>query len=118
MKTTENHVEEPIRHRRKRPSDVSKSSHKSKHKHEYVDCLVVTEGSFAGQCSKMLFSGTYCEICGKLGDLKYLHLHKNGAREEDVLQFKTALGNNCKVFKAGLMCRYVGEEVTEEYQEK
>ena len=118
MKTLESHVDEPIRHRRKRPSDVSKSNRKSKHKHEYVECLLVTEEGFAGHCSKMLFSGTYCEICGKIGDLKYLHLHKNGASEEDVRQFKTALENKCKVFKAGLMDRYVGEEVTDEYREK
>ena len=48
-----------------------KSSAKSKHKHEYVDCLFSVEDS-KGKLNK----GSYCKICGKIGEMHYFIVEK------------------------------------------
>jgi len=69
----------------------SKSTNKAKsdHKHEYTDCLL-----FDG---KSHWKGTYCKICGKIGDRKWetepieLHgkmFHRLLHNEELVLKYK------------------------------
>lgn len=56
------------KHIKKKESSVSKSKEKSKHKHEYVDCLLVKNG--------YPHKGTYCKICGKIGDLEIFELEE------------------------------------------
>ena len=53
---------------KKKESSVSKSKMKSKHKHEYVDCLFVKNG--------YPHKGTYCKICGKIGDFEIFELEE------------------------------------------
>ena len=56
------------KHRKKRKSSTSKSSNKSKHKHEYIECLFVENG--------YPHRGTYCSICGKIGDIHFFETEK------------------------------------------
>ena len=52
---------------KKRKSDTSKANLKSKHKHTYQDALI-DELSYG-----IVGVGTYCTICGKLGNLIIPH---------------------------------------------
>lgn len=54
---------------KKKESSTSKSKVKSKHKHEYVDCLFVNKG-------KQPHKGTYCKICGKIGNMAFFESEK------------------------------------------
>ena len=45
---------------KKKESSTSKSNIKSKHKHEYVDCLLVASGGAHP------YPASYCKICGKI----------------------------------------------------
>lgn len=47
---------------KKKESSVSKSRNKSRHKHEYVDCLLVDENGKP-------YKAAYCKFCGKVGDM-------------------------------------------------
>lgn len=62
-------IDEPnIPHKKKKESDVSKSSKKSKHKHAY-DKRVVFEYQGNGALDDIWYIGAYyCSICGKIGD--------------------------------------------------
>ncbi len=53
-------VDEIPKYKKKLGSDISKAERKSKHKHEYKDCLLVYNGS--------PYKGKYCVICGKIRD--------------------------------------------------
>ena len=65
MKTLDNEVPKYIK---KKESSVSKSKVKSKHKHEYVDCLLVENG--------YPHKGTYCRICGKIGERRFFEIER------------------------------------------
>ena len=56
-----NEIDEQIKHKKKKPSTVSKSNEKSKHKHEYVDCLFIYDNR--------PLKGQYCKICGKINNI-------------------------------------------------
>ena len=61
----ENHIS---RHQKKKDSSVSKSNVKSKHKHEYVECLFINNGT--------PHRGTHCKICGKIGEVRWFETEK------------------------------------------
>lgn len=54
------------KHRKKKNSSVSDSRIKSKHKHEYKDCLIVA--------NERPLKATYCKICGKIGNVNFFDL--------------------------------------------
>lgn len=56
------------KYRKKKSSSTSKSGIKSKHKHKYVDCLLVHNNH--------PHWATYCSICGKIGDLHFFETEK------------------------------------------
>lgn len=41
-----------------------RQKNKSKHKHEYIECLFSVDGRMT--------KGTYCKICGKIGEMSYI----------------------------------------------
>lgn len=47
-------------------SNISKSNRKSKHKHQYEECLIQYHLPRSTQIHTSLYS--YCGICGKIGD--------------------------------------------------
>ena len=51
-----------LKYIKRKKSSTSKSSAKSKHKHEYVDCLFIERGR------NTPYLGSYCKICGKIGE--------------------------------------------------
>ena len=56
------------KHKKKKESSVSKSSVKSKHKHEYVECLFIN--------NETPHRGTCCKICGKIGEVRWFETEK------------------------------------------
>ena len=56
------------KHRKKKQSSTSKSSIKSKHKHEYKEVLLIHNNK--PHCA------TVCKICGKIGDLHFFETEK------------------------------------------
>ncbi len=55
------------KYRKKKPS-VSSSSKKSKHKHTYRDCLLISENR--------PHKAEYCAICGKIGNIELFETEK------------------------------------------
>lgn len=53
---------------KQRESNISKANKKSKHKHQYEECLIQYSFSFAGKTSIHTQLCSYCTICGKIGD--------------------------------------------------
>lgn len=49
-------------------SNVSKSNRKSKHKHQYEECLIQYESTFVGKDYLNTRLYTYCTTCGKIAD--------------------------------------------------
>lgn len=49
-------------------SNISKNNRKSKHKHNYKECLIQYQSTFAGKNHLNTRLYTYCTICGKIGD--------------------------------------------------
>ena len=88
-------------------SNISKSNRKSKHKHQYEECLIQYPIAIAGR----IFIGTklygYCSICGKIG------LVKNGKCKAELEQLeKSRQGNN------NFLIAISGEEIYERYHNK
>ena len=53
---------------KQKESNISKSNHKSKHKHQYKEYLIQYELIFAGKNHIKTRLYSYCIICGKIGD--------------------------------------------------
>lgn len=49
-------------------SNISKSNRKSKHKHQYEECLVQYRFTFIGKTYLNTDLCTYCTICGKINE--------------------------------------------------
>ena len=56
-------ISEVPKHKKRKQSSTSKSSNKAKHKHEYKECLFINK--------EHPHRGTYCTICGKVGDIHF-----------------------------------------------
>lgn len=54
---------------KKKESSVSKSKVKSKHNHEYVNCLLVKDNDRP-------YKATYCKICGKIGNINFFETER------------------------------------------
>ena len=61
--------EEKIVYKKKSSSDVSQAKRKSKHKHDYEECLVTEDGVKFHLASR-------CVICNKLGDVQFFVAEK------------------------------------------
>lgn len=53
---------------KQKESNTSKSSHKSKHKHQYEECLIQNKFIFAEKTRLNTGLYTYCTICGKINE--------------------------------------------------
>lgn len=49
-------------------SNISKSNRKSKHKHQYKECLIQYRFAFIGKTYLNTGLYTYCTICGKINE--------------------------------------------------
>lgn len=62
--------EEIVRHRKHKPSSVSKSSKKSNHKHIYKKCIFkIKVDWFWKKEGYAKEYGEYCTVCGKVGNI-------------------------------------------------
>lgn len=53
---------------KQKESNISKSNRKSKHKHQYEECLIQYPITFAGKSYTKTGLYNYCTICGKIGN--------------------------------------------------
>lgn len=72
MKNLDNEIP---KHRKKKQSSTSKSSIKSKHKHEYKEVLLIH--------NDRPHWATVCKICGKIGDL---HFFEGEKQKKDIIE--------------------------------
>lgn len=88
-------------------SNTSKSNHKSKHKHQYEECLIQYPITFAGRTfiSTKLYG--YCSICGKIGSVK------NGKYKAELEQLEKSRQDN-----SNFLITISGEEIYERYHNK
>lgn len=63
-------------------SNISKSNRKSKHKHQYKECLIQYPISFAGKDRIQTHLCSYCTICGKVGEKLKDSIVKDYVRSE------------------------------------
>lgn len=56
------------KYKKQTESNISKSNRKSKHKHQYEECLIQYPFLFAGKNNIHIQLCSYCTICGKIGD--------------------------------------------------
>lgn len=76
---------EVAKYRTKKPSSVSKAANKAKHKHVYSPCKFSYSQRYdiPGKDAKVYeFKdlGTYCVICGKIGNRSFLHSVEDSAK--------------------------------------
>ena len=88
MNTMNNFEENDIpKYVKKKHSSTSKSNTKSKHKHEYVDCLLVERDN------NKPYPASYCKICGKVNSALCLDItedtdfgHKRLLSNEEIFE--------------------------------
>lgn len=98
MSNYNDYLEEIPKYKSKKSKKVSKSSHK----HEYMPCKCVYEWEFMLRDFREISAGcTYCTICGKLKDIKFLW------SEDDTRKWDEENPNvpifRCNPFKEGLV---------------
>ena len=88
-------------------SNTSKSNRKSKHKHQYEECLIQYPIAFAGRTfiSTKLYG--YCSICGKIGSVK------NGKYKTELEQLEKSRQDN-----SNFLITISGEEIYKRYHNK
>lgn len=88
-------------------SNISKSNRKSKHKHQYKECLIQYPITFTGRTHINTRLDGYCSICGKIGSVK------NGKCKAELEQLrKERQGNN------NFLIAISDEEIYERYHNK
>ena len=83
---------EIARYKSKKPSSVSKSEAKSKHKHEYKPCKLTYSDTYSipGKDAKtytFIDSADYCIICGKINNRKMFWRDKEVIEDPNVPTF-------------------------------
>ena len=95
------------KYKKSKKSNISKSNHKSRHKHQYEECLIQYPIAFAGRTHISTKLTGYCTICGKIGSVK------NGKFKAELEQLeKSRQGNN------NFLITISGEEIYERYHNK
>lgn len=95
------------KYKKPKKSNISKSNYKSKHKHQYKECLIQYPIAFAGKTFINTKLYGYCSICGKIGSVK------NGKFKVELEQLeKSRQGNN------SFLIAISGEEIYGRYHNK
>ena len=90
-------------------SNTSKSNRKSKHKHQYEECLIQYKSTFAGKTHLNTGLYTYCTICGKINE----RFKKNKSIVKDYIREV-----NSPIGKHKCYSRISEEELYENYHDK
>ena len=88
-------------------SNTSKSNRKSKHKHQYEECLIQYPIAFAGRTHISTKLYGYCSICGKIGSVK------NGKYKAELEQLEKSRQDN-----SNFLITISGEEIYKRYHNK
>ena len=88
-------------------SNISKSNRKSKHKHQYEECLIQYPIAFAGRTHISTKLYGYCSICGKIGSVK------NGKYKTELEQLEKSIQDN-----SNFLITISGEEIYKRYHNK
>ena len=88
-------------------SNTSKSNRKSKHKHQYEECLIQYPIAFAGRTHISTKLYGYCSICGKIGSVK------NGKYKTELEQLEKSRQDN-----SNFLITISGEEIYKRYHNK
>ena len=90
-------------------SNISKSNRKSKHKHQYEECLIKNKSIFAGKTHLNTDLYTYCTICGKINE----RFKENKSIVKDYIREV-----NSPIGKYKCYSRISDEELYEKYHDK
>lgn len=104
------HQEIP-KHKKKTKSNTSKSKSKSKHKHKYEECLIQYDFHFryTNNISRITSLGSYCTVCGKIGERLKDTIVTDYEREGSIL-----LNGKYKTYRSYIS----SEELYEKYHNK
>lgn len=94
---------------KQKESNISKSNRKSKHKHNYEECLIQYEPTFARKDHIRTSLNTYCTVCGKIAD----RFKENRSIVKDYIREINSPIKNCKCYS-----RIPDEELYEKYHDK
>ena len=95
------------KYKKSKKSNISKSNHKSKHKHQYEECLIQYDSTFVGKIIRHTRLTGYCTICGKIGSVK------NGKCEIELEQLRKERQGDSK------FCVFISsEEIYERIKDK
>ena len=95
------------KYKKSKKSNILKSNHKSKHKHQYEECLIQYDSTFVGKINRHIRLTGYCTICGKIGSVK------NGKYETELEQLRKERQGDSKFYVF-----ISGEEIYERYHNK
>lgn len=95
------------KYKKQTESNISKSNRKSKHKHQYNECLIQYESTFAGKTHINTILYGYCSICGKIGSVK------NGKYKTELKQLERQKQDN-----SNFLIDISEEEIYERYHNK
>ena len=90
-------------------SNISKAKKKSKHKHQYEECLIQNKSIFAGKTRLNIGLYTYCTICGKINE----RFKGNKSIVKDYIREVNSPIGKCKCYS-----RISDEELYEKYHNK
>ena len=115
LNMSKNKIEQEIpKYLKSAESDVSKSNRKSKHKHQYEECLIQYKWNFKSNAFTQeekehihTSLSSYCTICGKIGGIIKNSKYQ---KEIDVLQKQRQTGSN--------WISLSGEEIYKMYHDK
>lgn len=116
LNMSKNKIEQEIpKYLKQKESDVSKSNRKSKHKHQYEECLIQYKWNFKSNAFTQeekerihTSLSSYCTICGKIGGIIKNSKYQ---KEIDVLQKQRQTGSNFWISLSG-------EEIYKMYHDK
>ena len=95
------------KHLKQKESNISKSNRKSKHKHQYEECLIQYPIAFAGRTFINTKLYGYCTICGKIGSVK------NRKYKAELEQLEKSRQDN-----SNFLIAISGEEIYERYHNR
>lgn len=103
-----NFDQETSKYRKNTGSNISKIEKKSKHKHNYEECIIKYHFSFMGKDNLRTQLSSYCSICGKIGGMfnEEKSIVKNYTAEQ-------TLPNGVKYYST-----INGEEIYEQYHDR
>lgn len=107
MKTNEHQDYDIPKYLKQTESNTSKSNRKSKHKHQYEECLIQYPITFAGRTHISTKLYGYCSICGKIGSVT------NGKYKAELEQLEKSRRDN-----SNFLITISGEEIYERYHNR